>query len=47
MDSHSQDISHTLSTPEMSKSPQHEKEHMFPDISYSLPQEELSQFRTS
>jgi hypothetical protein len=45
MASHSQDNPHTLSTPEMSNSPQHEEEHMFPDIPYALPHEELNQFR--
>jgi hypothetical protein len=45
MVSHSQDKPHTLSTPEISKSPQHEEEHLFPTIPYALPREELNQFR--
>jgi hypothetical protein len=45
MASHSQDNPHTLSTPEMSNSPQHKEENMFPDIPYALPHEELNQFR--
>ena len=45
MDSHSQDNPHTLSTPKMSNSPQQEEEHLFPEIPYGLPHEELSQFR--
>jgi hypothetical protein len=45
MDSHSQDNPHTLGTPEMSNSPQHKEEHIFHDISYALPHEELNQFR--
>ena len=45
MASHSQDSPHTLSTPKMSNSPQHEEEHMFPHIPYTLPHEELNQFR--
>jgi hypothetical protein len=42
MASHSQDNPHTLSTPEMSKSPQQEEEHLFPEIPYALPHEELN-----
>ena len=45
MASHSQDIPHTLSTPETSNSPQQEEEHIFPKIPYALPHEELNQFR--
>jgi hypothetical protein len=45
MASHSQDNPHTLSTPEMSNSPQDEEEHLYPDIPYALPHEELNQFR--
>jgi hypothetical protein len=45
MDSHSQDNLHTESTPEMSNSPQHEEEHLFPEIPYALPHEELNQFK--
>jgi hypothetical protein len=46
MASHSQDNPHTESTPEMSNSPQHEEvEHLFPEIPYALPHEELNQFR--
>jgi hypothetical protein len=45
MASHSQDSPHTLNTPEMSNSPQQEEEHIFPDIPYALPHEELNQFR--
>jgi hypothetical protein len=45
MASHSQDNPHTLSTPEMSNSPQQEEEHLFPEIPYALPHEELNQFR--
>jgi hypothetical protein len=45
MDSHSQDIPHTMSTPKMSDSPQHEEERLFPDITYALRHEELNQFR--
>jgi hypothetical protein len=45
MASHSQDNPHTLSTPEMSNSPQPEEERLFPDIPYALPHEELNQFR--
>jgi hypothetical protein len=45
MASHSQDNPHTLSTPEMSNSPQQEEEHIFPEIHYSLPHKELNQFR--
>jgi hypothetical protein len=45
MASHSQDIVHTLSTPETSNSPQPEEEHLFFEIPYTLPHEELNQFR--
>jgi hypothetical protein len=45
MASHSQDIPHTMSTPETSNSPDHEEECLFPDITYTLPHEELNQFR--
>jgi hypothetical protein len=45
MASHSQDIPHTLSTPEMSNSPQPEEEYFHPEIPYALPHEELNQFR--
>jgi hypothetical protein len=45
MASHSQDSPHTLSTLEMSNSPYKEEEHLFPDIPYALPHEELNQFR--
>jgi hypothetical protein len=45
MSSHSQDMPHTLSTPETSKSPQHKEENIFPDIPYTLPHKELNQFR--
>ena len=45
MASHSQDSPHTLSTPETSKSPQQEEEHLFPEIPYTLTHEELNQFR--
>jgi hypothetical protein len=42
MDSHSQDNPHTLSTLEMSNSPQQEEEHLFLQIPYALPREELT-----
>jgi len=45
MASHSQDKPHTSSTPEMSNSPQQEEEHIFHEISYTLPHEELNQFK--
>ena len=45
MASHSQDNPHTLSTHETTKSPQQEEEHLFPEIPYTLPHEELNQFR--
>jgi hypothetical protein len=46
MASHSQENTHTTSTPETSKSPQHEEvEHLLLEIPYSLPREELNQFR--
>jgi hypothetical protein len=45
MASHSQDNPHTLSTLEMSNSPQHEEENLFLDIPYAHPHEELNQFR--
>ena len=45
MASHSQDNPHTLSTLEMSNSPQQEEEIIFPDIPYALPHEELNQFK--
>jgi hypothetical protein len=45
MDSHSQDNPHTLSTPETSNSPEQEEEHLFHEIPYALPHEELNQFR--
>jgi hypothetical protein len=45
MASHSQDNPHTLSTPEKSNSPQQEEEHLFPEIPYSFPHEELNQFK--
>jgi hypothetical protein len=45
MASHSQDNLHTLSTPETSNSPQPEEERLYLDIPYSLPHEELNQFR--
>jgi hypothetical protein len=45
MASHSKDNPHPLSAPEMSKSPQHKEGHMFPYILYTLPHEELNQFR--
>jgi hypothetical protein len=45
MASHSQDNPHTLSTPKTSNSPQTEEEHLFSDIPYTLPHEELNQFR--
>jgi hypothetical protein len=45
MDSHSQDNPNTLSTREMHKSPHQEEEHVFPEIPYALPHEELNQFR--
>ena len=46
MASHSQDNSHTESTPAMSNSPQHEGEGLsYPEISYTLPHEELNTFR--
>jgi hypothetical protein len=45
MTSHSQDNPHTLSTPEMSNSPQPKEKHMYLDIPYALPHKELNQFR--
>jgi hypothetical protein len=46
MASHSQEIHHTESTPNMSNSPQNEEEeHLYPKIPYSLPHEELNKFR--
>ena len=46
MASHSQYIPHIESTPDTSKSPQKkEQEHMYPEISYALPHEELNKFR--
>jgi hypothetical protein len=46
MASHSQDIPHTQSTLDTSNSPQHEEEeHMYPEILYALPHEELNKFR--
>jgi hypothetical protein len=45
MASHSQDNPHTLSTPEMSNSPQPEEEPFHPEIPYALPHEEVNQFR--
>jgi hypothetical protein len=45
MASHSQDNPHTQSTLETSNSPQPEEEHLFPGIPYTLPHEELNQFR--
>jgi hypothetical protein len=45
MASHSQDKPHTLSTPKMSNSPQKVEEHFFPEIPYTLPHEELNQFK--
>jgi hypothetical protein len=44
MASHSQDSPHTLSTLEMSNSPQDEEERLFPDIPYALPHGKLNQF---
>jgi hypothetical protein len=44
MASHSQDNPHTLSTPEMSNSPQQEEEHLFPEVPYALPHKELNHF---
>jgi hypothetical protein len=44
MTSHSQDNPHTLSTPKTSNSPQQEEEHLFLEIPYALPHEELNQF---
>jgi hypothetical protein len=44
MASHSQDNPHTLSTHEMSNSPQQEEENSFLEIPYALPHEELNQF---
>jgi len=45
MSIHSQDNPHTLSNLETSNSPQQEEEHIFPEIPYALPHEELNQFR--
>jgi hypothetical protein len=45
MASHSQYHPHTFSTHETRNSPQHEGEHLFPDIPYTLPHEEFNQFR--
>jgi len=45
MASHSQDNPHTLSTLEMSNSPQQEEEHLFLEIPYALPHEDLNQFK--
>jgi hypothetical protein len=45
MDSHSQDNTHTVSTLKTSNSLQQEEEHLFPEIPYSLPHEELNQFK--
>jgi len=45
MDHHSQDNPNTLSTPEMSNSFQHKEEKLFPNIPYTLPHEELNQFK--
>ena len=45
MDSHSQENPHTLSTPETSSSPQQEEKHLFPEIPYALPHEDLNQFK--
>jgi hypothetical protein len=45
MDSHYQENPRTVSTPEMSNSPQQEEEHLFPEIPYALPHEDLNQFR--
>jgi len=46
MTSHSQEIPHTKSTPNTTKSPQHkEKEHLYPEIPYSLPHKELNNFK--
>jgi hypothetical protein len=47
MASHSQDNPHTLSTLEMSNSPQQEEEHLFLEIPYALPHGELNQFKES
>jgi hypothetical protein len=40
---HSQDIPHTMSAPETSKSPHQEEEHIFPEIYYALPHKDLNQ----
>jgi len=45
MASHSQENPHTETTLEMSNSPQHEEENLFPEIPYVVPHEELNQFR--
>jgi hypothetical protein len=45
MASHSQENPHTLSTLEMINSLQQEEEHLFPEIPYALPHEELNEFR--
>jgi hypothetical protein len=45
MDSNSQDNPHTLSTLETSNSCQQEEENLFSEIPYTLPQEELNQFK--
>jgi hypothetical protein len=45
MASHSQDNTHTLSTLEMSSTTQQEDEYIFPKIPYTLPHEELNQFK--
>ena len=45
MASHSQYNQHTLSTPEMSKSPQPKEETFHPEIPYTFPHEEVNQFR--
>jgi hypothetical protein len=46
MASHSQEKPHKKSTPDTSNSPQHEEEeHLYPEIPYALPHEELNKFR--
>jgi hypothetical protein len=45
MASPSQDNPHTLSIPEMDNSPQPEEEPFHPEIPYTLPHEEVNQFR--
>jgi hypothetical protein len=46
MASQFQDNPHTENTLDMSNSPQHEEEeHMYPEITYALPHEEINKFR--